>query len=33
MDINAFMDLDDKALYKAKSNKKSVAFLEAHIDL
>lgn len=29
MDINAFIDLADKALYKAKTNKNSVAFLDA----
>jgi len=33
MDINAFIDLADKALYKAKTNKNSVAFLDACIDL
>jgi diguanylate cyclase (GGDEF) domain len=33
MDINAFVDLADKALYKAKTNKNSVAFLDACVDL
>ena len=33
MDINAFIDLADKALYKAKTNKNSVAFLDACVDL
>jgi diguanylate cyclase len=33
MDINAFIDSADKALYKAKTNKNSVAFLDACIDL
>ena len=32
-DINTFIDLADKALYKAKINKNSVAFLDACIDL
>jgi diguanylate cyclase len=32
-DINAFIDLADKALYKAKTNKNSVAFLDACINL
>lgn len=32
MDINAFIDLADKALYKAKTNKNSVAFWDACID-
>ncbi|MBV7276315.1 GGDEF domain-containing protein [Clostridium sp. PL3] len=31
MDINAFIDLADKALYKAKTNKNSVAFLDMPI--
>ncbi len=33
MDINTFIDLADKALYKAKTNKNSVAFLDTCIDL
>lgn len=33
MDINTFIDLADKALYKAKVNKNSVAFLDACVDL
>ncbi|WML37849.1 GGDEF domain-containing protein [Clostridium sp. OS1-26] len=33
MDINAFIDLADKALYKAKTNKNSIAFLDACVDL
>ncbi len=33
MDINDFINLADKALYKAKANKNSVAFLGACIDL
>ena len=33
MDINSFIDLADKALYKAKTNKNSVEFLDACIDL
>ena len=33
MDINAFIDSADKALYKAKTNRNSVAFLDACIDL
>jgi diguanylate cyclase len=33
IDINAFIDLADKALYKAKTNKNSVAFLDACVDL
>lgn len=32
MDINAFVDLADKALYKAKTNKNSVAFLDVCVD-
>lgn len=32
MDISAFIDLADKALYKAKTNKNSVAFLDPCID-
>lgn len=33
MDVNSFIDLADKALYKAKTNKNSVAFLDACVDL
>lgn len=33
MDINTFIDLADKALYKAKTTKNSVAFLDACVDL
>ncbi|KZL92607.1 GGDEF domain-containing protein [Clostridium magnum] len=33
MDINTFIDLADKALYKAKINKNSVAFLDVCFDL
>ncbi|MDP4146314.1 MAG: GGDEF domain-containing protein [Bacillota bacterium] len=33
MDINAFIDLADKALYKAKINKDSVVFLDSCMDL
>jgi len=32
MDISAFIDLADKALYKAKTDKNSVAFLDLCID-
>lgn len=33
MDINSFIDLADKALYKAKASKNSVVFLDACVDL
>lgn len=33
MDINAFIDLADKALYKAKTNKNEVAFLDTCVGL
>lgn len=33
MDINSFIDVADKALYKAKTNKNSVEFLDTCVDL